>query len=878
MKSQDIRKAYLNFFESKGHLIVPSAPIVLKDDPTLMFNNSGMAQFKEYFLGNGTPKSPRIADTQKCLRVSGKHNDLEDVGFDTYHHTMFEMLGNWSFGDYFKKEALAWAWEFLTEVLKLDKDRLYVSVFEGNPAENVPFDQEAFDIWKQYVSEDRIILGNKKDNFWEMGDQGPCGPCSEIHIDLRTDAERATVSGRDLVNADHPQVVEIWNNVFMEFNRKADGSLEKLPAQHVDTGMGFERLCMAMQNVTSNYDTDVFTPLIAKVEEITGLKYTSNEVKNISKEQNKTNIAIRVIVDHVRAVAFAIADGQLPSNTGAGYVIRRILRRAIRYGFTFLGTKEPFINKLVEVLANQMGEFFPEIKSQQQLVTNVIREEEASFLRTLEQGLQLLDKVVAETSGKEVSGEKVFELYDTFGFPKDLTALILKEKGYSFNETEFETELQKQKARSRAASEVTTDDWKVLIDGNVETFIGYDQTENNVKITRIRKVDSKKDGVLYQIVLDATPFYPEGGGQVGDKGTLVSANETIEIIDTKKENNLILHFAKQLPENIEAGFVAKVNTDLRTSTSKNHSATHLMHLALRSILGTHVEQKGSLVNPNYLRFDFSHFSKVSEDELRQVEASVNQQIEAQLQLVEHRNIPIKEALDKGAMALFGEKYGDNVRMIEFGDSKELCGGIHVKNTADIWHFKIVSEGAVAAGIRRIEAITGDAVKDFYKNQEDTLAEIKEVLKNPQDVLKSVASLQDDNAKLKKQLEQLVKEKIEGLKNTLINDFQEVNGIQFLAKQVDLSMSSTKDLAQAIGTSKPNAFVFLASVEDNAPNIHCYISKELVAEKGLNAGNVIRELGKLIDGNGGGQPFFASGKGKNVVGIKEALEKAVEFVK
>jgi alanyl-tRNA synthetase len=878
MKSQDIRKAYLNFFESKGHLIVPSAPIVLKDDPTLMFNNSGMAQFKEYFLGNGTPKSPRIADTQKCLRVSGKHNDLEDVGFDTYHHTMFEMLGNWSFGDYFKKEALAWAWEFLTEVLKLDKDRLYVSVFEGNPVENVPFDQEAFDIWKQYVSEDRIILGNKKDNFWEMGDQGPCGPCSEIHIDLRTDAERAAVSGRDLVNADHPQVVEIWNNVFMEFNRKADGSLEKLPAQHVDTGMGFERLCMAMQNVTSNYDTDVFTPLITKVEEITGLKYTSNEVKNISEEQNKTNIAIRVIVDHVRAVAFAIADGQLPSNTGAGYVIRRILRRAIRYGFTFLGTKEPFINKLVEVLANQMGEFFPEIKSQQQLVTNVIREEEASFLRTLEQGLQLLDKVVAETSGKEVSGEKVFELYDTFGFPKDLTALILKEKGYSFNETEFETELQKQKARSRAASEVTTDDWKVLIDGNVETFVGYDQTENNVKITRIRKVDSKKDGVLYQIVLDNTPFYPEGGGQVGDKGTLVSANETIEIIDTKKENNLILHFAKQLPENIEAGFVAKVNTDLRTSTSKNHSATHLMHLALRTILGTHVEQKGSLVNPNYLRFDFSHFSKVSDEELRQVEAFVNARIEEQLHLVEHRSIPIQQAMEQGAMALFGEKYGDTVRMIEFGDSKELCGGIHVKNTADIWHFKIVSEGAVAAGIRRVEAITGDAVKDFYKNQENTLAEIKEVLKNPQDVLKSVTSLQDDNAKLKKQLEQLVKEKIEGLKNTLVADFQEINGINFLAKQVDLSMSSTKDLAQAIGISKPNAFVFLASIEDNAPNIHCYISKELVAEKGLNAGNVIRELGKLIDGNGGGQPFFASGKGKNVSGINEAIEKAVEFVK
>ena len=878
MKSQDIRKAYLNFFESKGHLIVPSAPIVLKDDPTLMFNNSGMAQFKEYFLGNGTPKSKRIADTQKCLRVSGKHNDLEDVGFDTYHHTMFEMLGNWSFGDYFKKEALDWAWEFLTDVLKLDKDRLYVSVFEGNPDENVPFDQEAWDIWKQYVPEDRIILGNKKDNFWEMGDQGPCGPCSEIHIDLRTDAERAAVSGRSLVNADHPQVVEIWNNVFMEFNRKADGSLEKLPAQHVDTGMGFERLCMALQAKTSNYDTDVFTPLIEKVAQITGLKYTSNEVKNISEEQNKTNIAIRVIVDHVRAVAFAIADGQLPSNTGAGYVIRRILRRAIRYGFTFLNTKEPFINKLVEVLAAQMGEFFPEIKSQQQLVTNVIREEEASFLRTLDQGLQLLDKVVAETKGNEVSGAKVFELYDTFGFPKDLTALILKEKGYTYNEEDFESELQKQKARSRAASEVSTEDWSVLIPGNVETFVGYDQTENEVKITRIRKVDSKKDGVLYQIVLDATPFYPEGGGQVGDKGTLVSANETIDIIDTKKENNLILLFAKQLPENVSASFVAKVNTDLRTSTSKNHSATHLMHQALRSILGTHVEQKGSLVNSNNLRFDFSHFSKVTDAEIKQVEDFVNARIEEQLPLIERRSIPIQQALDEGAMALFGEKYGDTVRAIKFGQSMELCGGIHVKNTADIWHFKIISEGAVAAGIRRIEAITGDAVKEFYTNQEHTLAEIAATLKNPQDILKSVVTLQDDNAKLKKQIEQLLKEKIEGLKNALVSEFKEVNGVNFLSKQVDLSMNSTKDLAQALGSSKPNSFVFLASVEDDVPNIHCSISKELVAAKGLNAGNVIRELGKYIDGNGGGQPFFASGKGKNVIGIAEALERAVDFLK
>ncbi len=878
MTSTEIRKQFLQFFESKGHLIVPSAPIVLKDDPTLMFNNSGMAQFKEFFLGNGTPKSPRIADTQKCLRVSGKHNDLEDVGFDTYHHTMFEMLGNWSFGDYFKKEAINWAWELLTEVYKIPKENLYVSVFEGSKEDNVPFDQEAWDIWKTLIDEDRIILGNKKDNFWEMGDQGPCGPCSEIHVDIRSDAEKALVSGKSLVNNDHPQVVEIWNNVFMEFNRKADGSLEKLPAQHVDTGMGFERLCMALQKVTSNYDTDVFTPLISKVEQITSFKYSNDAVKNISDEQNKTNIAIRVIVDHVRAVAFAIADGQLPSNTGAGYVIRRILRRAIRYGFTFLDTKEPFINKLVEVLANQMGEFFPEIKSQQQLVTNVIREEEASFLRTLDQGLQLLDSVIAKTTGNEVSGEKAFELYDTFGFPKDLTALILKEKGYTYNEADFETELQKQKARSRAASEVSTEDWKVLIPGNVETFVGYDKVENEVKITRIRKVDSKKDGILYQIVLDNTPFYPEGGGQVGDKGILVSANETIEIIDTKKENNLIIHFAKQLPENIEFDFVAKVNTDLRTSTSKNHSATHLMHLALRNILGTHVEQKGSLVNPNYLRFDFSHFSKVSEEELRQVEKSVNAQIEAQLQLVEHRNIPIKEALDKGAMALFGEKYGDSVRMIEFGESKELCGGIHVKNTSEIWHFKIISEGAVAAGIRRVEAITGDAVKDFYQNQENTLSEIKETLKNPQDILKSVVSLQDENAKLKKQMEQLLQEKVAGLATNLANDFTEVNGINFLAKKVDLSMASTKDLAQALGSSKPNSFVFLASIEDNAPNIHCFISKELVTSNNLNAGNVIRELGKYIDGNGGGQPFFASGKGKNVAGIKEALERVVFYVK
>ena len=877
MTSQQIRKQFLDFFQSKQHLIVPSAPIVLKDDPTLMFNNSGMAQFKEYFLGNAVPKSNRIADTQKCLRVSGKHNDLEDVGFDTYHHTMFEMLGNWSFGDYFKKEAIKWAWELLTEVYKIPKENLYVSVFEGSTEDNVPFDQEAWDIWKDLIDENRIILGNKKDNFWEMGDQGPCGPCSEIHVDLRSDAEKLLVSGKSLVNNDHPQVVEIWNNVFMEFNRKADGSLEKLPAQHVDTGMGFERLCMALQGKTSNYDTDVFTPLITEVEKISGLKYTADDVKNRSENQNKTNIAIRVIVDHVRAVAFAIADGQLPSNTGAGYVIRRILRRAIRYGFTFLDTKEPFIYKLVAVLADQMGEFFPEIKSQQTLVTNVIREEEASFLRTLDQGLQLLEKVISETNGTEVSGQKAFELYDTFGFPKDLTALILKEKEMTFNEADFEVSMQEQKARSRAASEISTEDWSVLIGGNIEKFVGYDTTENNVKISRIRKVDSKKDGILYQIVLDNTPFYPEGGGQVGDKGTLSNGEGVIEIIDTKKENNLILHFTKQLPENLEASFVAKVDTDLRTATAKNHSATHLMHLALRTVLGAHVEQKGSLVNANNLRFDFSHFSKVTEAQIAQVEQLVNQQIVAQLQLVEYRNLPIKEALDKGAMALFGEKYGDAVRMIEFGESRELCGGIHVKNTSEIWHFKIISEGAVAAGIRRIEAITGDAVKNFYQNQENTLLEIREVLKNPQDVVKSITSLQEDNANMKKLMTELMNEKLSNLTEYFDKTFKEINGIQFTSMQVDLPFSATKELAIKLGANKKNAFVFLASIENNEPNIHCYIAKELVAEKGLNANVVIKELGKFIDGNGGGQPFFASGKGKNANGIKDALENAVNFI-
>lgn len=887
MNSQNIRNQFLEFFKSKEHSIVPSAPMVIKDDPTLMFTNAGMNQFKEYFLGNSISKSTRVADTQKCLRVSGKHNDLEEVGKDTYHHTMFEMLGNWSFGDYFKKEAIEWAWELLTEVYKIDKSILYVTIFEGDEKEGLERDTEAYNYWKQFVPEERILNGNKKDNFWEMGDQGPCGPCSEIHVDIRSDEEKAKVPGKNLVNNDHPQVVEIWNLVFMQFNRKANGSLEKLPARHVDTGMGFERLCMVLQGKQSNYDTDVFTPLIKKIESITNATYAKNE---------ETDIAIRVIADHVRAVAFSIADGQLPGNNGAGYVIRRILRRAIRYGFTFLNTKEPFIYKLVDTLSEQMGGAFPELKSQKKLISQVIQEEENSFLRTLDQGLQLLDNVIAEAKTKTISGKKAFELYDTFGFPIDLTALILSERGYALNEAEFNNELQKQKDRSRAASEVTTDDWTILSESTKEPFVGYDQTESEVKITRYRKVDSKKDGKLYQIVLDSTPFYPEGGGQVGDKGVLTPAlsnrvsplalavaqgegvnGESIEVLDTKKENNLILHFTKKLPADVHATFRAEVNTDLRTKTSKNHTATHLLHQALREILGTHVEQKGSLVSPDYLRFDFSHFSKLTPEELQQVEQFVNARIEEQLPLDEKRNITYKKALEEGAIALFGEKYGDTVRAIKFGDSMELCGGIHVKNTANIWHFKITGEGAIASGIRRIEAITGEAVKAYFKEQEYSLSLIKETLKNPQDTLKAVKNLQEENSELKKQLEQLLKEKAKGLKNELQNELQEINGVRFLAKQVDLDANGAKDLVYELGNLGTNLFLLLATVQDNKPMLTCYISKELVAEKGLNAGQIVRELGKYIQGGGGGQPFFATAGGKNPAGIAEALEKAKNYL-
>ncbi|PBI91719.1 Alanine--tRNA ligase [Flavobacterium sp. ACN2] len=879
MKSQDVRKQFLDFFESKGHTIVPSAPIVLKDDPTLMFNNSGMAQFKEFFLGNGTPKSPRIADTQKCLRVSGKHNDLEEVGIDTYHHTMFEMLGNWSFGDYFKKEAINWAWELLTEVYKIPKENLYVSVFEGSKEDNVPFDQEAWDIWKTLIDEDRIILGNKKDNFWEMGDQGPCGPCSEIHVDLRSAEEKALVSGKSLVNNDHPQVVEIWNNVFMEFNRKADGSLEKLPAQHVDTGMGFERLCMALQGKTSNYDTDVFMPLIREIETITGAKYTTNDVTDISEEQNKMNIAIRVVADHVRAVAFAIADGQLPSNTGAGYVIRRILRRAIRYGFTFLGTKEPFIFKLVETLSEQMGDSFPEIRTQKALCSNVIREEENSFLRTLDQGLILLDAVILNNAGDTIDGKKAFELYDTYGFPIDLTALILSEKGLKLDEKGFQEQLQLQKERSRAASKVTAGDWNVIVEDEIQEFVGYDRLSQQVKITKYRRVESAKDGEIFQLVFNATPFYGESGGQTGDKGYLEAQNgDIIYIIDTKKENNQTIHLAKSLPENLTGTFNAVVDAIQRAKTSSNHSATHLLHQGLRKILGTHIEQKGSMVRNASLRFDFSHFAKVTDEELLEVENFVNARIRESLPLIEKRAIPKDQALEDGAIALFGEKYGDLVRTIKFGDSVELCGGTHVANTSDIWHFKIVSEGAVAAGIRRIEAITSEAAKEYFESQAISFGEIKEVLKNAPDPVKAIQALQDENAQLKKQLEVLLKDKAKNMKADLAKELQEINGVQFLAKQVDLNPEGAKDLAYELGGSYNNLFVVLATAHEGKPMLTCYVSKEIVAEKNLNAGQVVRELGKYIQGGGGGQPFFATAGGKNVDGIGEALAKAVDFVK
>ena len=871
MKSQEIRATFLNFFESKKHSIVPSAPMVLKNDPTLMFVNSGMAPFKEFFLENATPKNNRLTDSQKCLRVSGKHNDLEEVGYDTYHHTLFEMLGNWSFGDYFKKEAIAWAWELLTQVYKIDKDILYVTVFQGSDdADNLEMDSQAYDIWKEFISEDRILMGNKDDNFWEMGAQGPCGPCSEIHVDIRTPQEKAAVDGKTLVNMDHPQVVEIWNLVFMQYNRKADASLEILPNQHIDTGMGFERLCMVLQGVKSNYDTDVFKPIIREIEAVTRcVAYGTDQ---------KVDIAVRVISDHLRAVAFSIADGQLPSNTGAGYVIRRILRRAVRYGFTFLNTKDPFIYKLVDTLIKQMGGAFPELKKEKNLITNVIKEEEASFLRTLDQGLVLLDSVIEKAESKTISGVKAFELYDTFGFPIDLTALILRERGYDLDQKGFEAALAKQKDRSRSATKIATGDWETLTQDTQEEFVGYDTLETQIQIVKYRKVASKKDGEMYQLVFNRTPFYPEGGGQVGDKGYLEASNgEVVYIVDTKKENNLIVHFSKNLPRKPKESFKAVVDNKQRSRSASNHSATHLLHQALRKVLGTHVEQKGSMVHSGSLRFDFSHFSKLTDEELLEVQDFVNARIKEELPLEEKRNIPYQQAIDQGAIALFGEKYGDAVRAIKFGNSMELCGGTHVSNTSSIWHFIITSEGAVASGIRRIEAITGDAAKQYYIDRSSAFSALQKSLNNAQDPVKAVTSMQEQNSALQKQVAQLLKEKAKNIKGDLKNEVIELNGVHFLTKELDLDAAGLKDLAFELGGEIDNLFILFGSKANDKALLTCYIDKQLVSSKGLDAGKIVRELGKHIQGGGGGQPFFATAGGKKPEGIAIALAQVKDYI-
>ena len=867
MTSQEIRQRFLDFFKEKGHQIVPSAPIVLKDDPTLMFSNSGMTQFKDFFLGYKEPSSLRIADTQKCLRVSGKHNDLDDVGRDTYHHTMFEMLGNWSFGDYFKKEAIAWAWELLTEVYKISKDDLYVTIFEGDASENLERDQDAYNFWKEHIDESRIINGNKKDNFWEMGDTGPCGPCSEIHVDIRSAEEKAKVSGRELVNQDHPQVIEVWNLVFMEFLRKADKSLEKLPKQNVDTGMGFERLCMALQGKESNYDTDVFTPLISKVEEISGKKYTGIL-------ENEKDIAIRVVVDHIRAVAFAIADGQLPSNGGAGYVIRRILRRAISYAYRFLDMKEAFLYQLVAILKDQMGSFFPEIVKQEKLVTEVIKEEENSFLKTIEHGLVRLDAIIQATinnNEKNLPGEQVFELYDTFGFPADLSRIIAEEKGLSIDEAGFEEEMNKQKQRSKQSSASKTYDW-VILEEKPENFVGYDLTENEVKITRYRKIENK-DGEFYQIVLDETPFYAEGGGQVGDKGVLENAAESIEILDTKKENNLNISLIATLPQDVKASFTAKVDLSKRKDTENNHSATHLLHEALRNVLGTHVEQKGSFVGPDYLRFDFSHFSKMTEEEWAAVEQQVNEKIRANIALQEYRNIPIQEAMDKGAMALFGEKYGDNVRMIEFGTSKELCGGTHVKNTGEIGLFKIESEGSAAAGIRRIEAITGSKAREYFETLEKNYQEIAQFLKS-KDVLKSVQKLVEENQSLKSEIESFKAEKAKQEALQWKNEYQEKGDKKLLVKKTSMDAGSIKDIVFQLKKEIPGSLTIILSNAGDKPMITIGVSDDLTQT--YQAGALIKDLAKEIQGGGGGAPAFATAGGKNLDGLEKAFEKAQQL--
>ena len=864
MKAKDIRAKFLDFFTDKEHKIVASAPMVMKNDPTLMFTNAGMNQFKEYFLGNKVASNRRVADTQKCLRVSGKHNDLEEVGKDTYHHTMFEMLGNWSFGDYFKEEAIAFAWEFLTEELQIDKNDLYVTVFEGDDAEGLSKDDEAISFWESHITPERILMGSKADNFWEMGDQGPCGPCSEIHVDIRSAEDKAKVDGATLVNMDHPQVVEVWNLVFIEFNRKANGSLEKLPEKHVDTGMGFERLCMVVQGVQSNYDTDVFTPIIREIETRTATDYGKKE---------EIDIAIRVIADHLRAVSFSIADGQLPSNNGAGYVIRRILRRAIRYGYTFLNQKEPFIFALVKTLSDQMGDAFPELKDQQDLIRNVIKEEEQSFLKTLSQGLVMLEQLMKSNAQKQLSGAKAFELYDTFGFPVDLTALILSENDMTLDVDAFETEMEQQKARSRAAAQVETEDWIDLRADDEQEFVGYDLLKTPVKIVRYRKVTTK-NGSLFQLVFNLTPFYPEGGGQVGDKGYLEAPNGNVTYItDTKKENNLIIHVANQLPTDLNATFTAVVDEQKRNATAANHTATHLLHQGLRSVLGAHVGQKGSMVRSGYLRFDFSHFAKLSSDELSAVEAFVNARIQEQIELEEQRSTPYQKAIDNGALALFGEKYGDTVRSIRFGESVELCGGTHVQNTAALWHFTITAETAVASGIRRIEAVTANEAKKRVYDQAETFEQLKKQLKNPQDVIASVEALQEENSKLKKELETLNKQLVAQLISELETKSITQGEMSIIIAEVDLDGTGLKDALFKLGQKHQNLIAVLGSKKGNKPLLSCYVSKAL-AEKGTwQANAIIKQISPHIQGGGGGQPFFATAGGKNANGIPAALSAA-----
>lgn len=868
MTSNQIRQTFLDFFASKGHVIVPSAPMVLKNDPTLMFTNAGMNPFKDIFLGNAPAEHARVADTQKCLRVSGKHNDLEEVGHDTYHHTMFEMLGNWSFGDYFKEEAIAWAWELLTEVYKLDKDRIYVTVFEGDANENLEFDQEAYDFWKRHIAEDRILKGNKKDNFWEMGDQGPCGPCSEIHIDLRPDEERAQIDGKTLVNNDHPQVIEVWNNVFMQYNRSADKSLSLLPAKHVDTGMGFERLVRAIEGKNSNYDTDVFAPYIRETEKNSGLRYGDSE---------KTDVAFRVVADHVRAVAFAIADGQLPSHTGAGYVIRRILRRAIRYGYSYLNFREPFIWKLVPVMAQNMGPTFPELIKQREFIEKVIREEEAGFLRTLEKGLSRLAILIENAQNKIIGGAEVFELYDTFGFPVDLTRLIAAEQGIGIDEAGFEESLAGQKERSRKATQIKAGDWVEVRPYTRPEFVGYDRPESESHILRYRKVNAKgKD--LYHIVLDVTPFYAESGGQVGDTGVLESANERIPVLDTQKENELIIHLTAQAPENPEAVFTARPDAHKRQLTADNHSATHLLHAALRSVLGTHVEQRGSLVSPDVLRFDFSHPAKLSEAELDAVERMVNQKIRENIQRGEKRNVPIKEAQQMGAMALFGEKYGDEVRVITFDPdySVELCGGIHVDYTGRIGFFKIISESSSAAGIRRIEAVTADKAEAYVKEEIGLLNELKSALKSTVSPLKQVESLQKELAELRKAVESAKAKEASAAVKELLENVRDVNGTRLITARVTLDADSAKNVCFEWKRTQQNLVAVLGSVNDDKAQLSVFVSDDLLA-KGLNAVTIIREIAKEIQGGGGGQPFFATAGGKNPAGLDAAMAKAAQLL-